>query len=192
MSLHIYSIPRLHDIKKQIANKICKIPIKYSSPPASFGMAENFKGELLVNSWYTCREVLHDNYPISNHLFITHNAEEYSNLVSYIVSMENKLQIENPSVVTKTIKKTSSCIMLSKFWKKKLRFTLLTMILRFAILSKKRSFKLDDLLKCKHLSITMPALELFFSGKKTYKGRKSSWYEQFKNLNLQQSSKYLG
>lgn len=192
MSLHIYSIPHLHDIKKHIVDQICKIPIKYSSPPASFGMAENFKSELLVNGWYTCREVLHDNYPISNHLFITHNAEEYANLVSYIFSMENKLGIENPSVVFKTFKKTSSCIVLSGFWKNKLRFTLLTMILRFAILNKKRTFKLHDLSECKYLSITMPALDLFFSGKRTYKGRKSSWYEQFKNLNLQQCSKYLG
>jgi hypothetical protein len=192
MSLHIYSIPHLHELKKHIKNNICNIPIKFAAPAASFAMAENFKNELVVNSWYICREVLHDNYPISNHLFLTHKTDEFSNLAKYIESLENKLNIEKHSVVIKTVRKNCVCIMFSEFWKNRLRFSLLTMILRFAVENKKQNFCLTDFNKCKYLGETLPALDLFFSGKIVYKGRKSSWYEQFQYLNLEESAKYLG
>jgi hypothetical protein len=191
MSLHIFGIPHKRTLLEQVVNNICYVPIMHSAKPVAFGMAEKYKDEICLVSWYTCREVFHDNYPTSNHLFVLHENGQGKVLKKFIHDIENRFGIFNHTEVFNTYRKNCSLILLNQFWKKKLQFSLFTLLVRHCLKYNRTKFSLEDIAKCDFLKDTKPALSLMLNGKMCYCGRKSSWYDQFKGLNLEQSAKYL-
>lgn len=187
----IYGIPHKRDLLKNIENKICTIPILFSGKGICFGSAERYREEICVVSWYNCREVFHDDYPLSNHLFVNYNSKSFFILEKYIETLESLLKIENKSEFYRTNRKPCMMIILSNFWKKKIKFTLLTLLIRFCLKYEKSTFELNDLKKCSLLKDTIPAISLLLDGKIKYFGKNYSWYDQFKLLNFEESSKYL-
>lgn len=191
MSLQIFGIPHLRHLRKNIKNNICVVPIMFYGKGTSFSLAENYKDDICVVSWYVCREVFHDDFPTSNHLFINHKVGEHNNLHRFIVDLENKLGLDKSSEIFKTNRKTVTLMFLSDFWKSRIMFSLLTLFIRFSIENKQSSFSLSSLRKCKYLCETIPAIMLLLDGKSHYKGKKGSWYDQFCGLNSQDCAKYL-
>lgn len=191
MTLQLYGIPHLRDLKKNIRNNLCVLPIMFYGKGISFGIAESYKEDICVVSWYTCREVFHDDYPISNHIFVNHANGMHKTFIEFITSLENSFSLTNKSECYKTNRKTVTLILLSDFWRKKIMFSLLTLFLRYALKHKRKVFDYSDLSRCVYLGDTMPAIRLLLEGNKHYFGKLSSWHDQFKGLTYEESMKYL-
>jgi hypothetical protein len=181
--------------KKQIIEfikkDICEIPILYKCPNIAYSVAEDFKNRVCVPCWYDCREIFHADYPISNHIFINHNKRSASRLVKFIKSMEEHLGLRTKTKIFKTVKKTATLLILSPFWKEKIKFSLLTLLLRAAIYNRFILFDISICSRCKYLNATKNAVVLFFSGRKTYLGDSISWYGEFKYKKIKECKELL-
>lgn len=191
MTLSLYGIPHIRDIKKNIKNNMCILPIMFYGKGISFSLAESYKKEICVVNWYPCREIFHDDYPISNHLFVNHGSGDFNTICKFLQNVENIFGLEHKCEIYKTNRKTASLIVLGRFWKSRIMFTLLTLLVRFCLNNKKRVLNLKDVEKCKYLQTTYFAIQLLMEGKVRYNGRRASWYEQFCDLSLEESMKYL-
>ena len=92
MTLSIYGIPHVRNLKKNIKNNICVLPIMFYGKGISFGIAENYREDICVVSWYSCREVFHDDYPFSNHIFINHSIGAHNLLCNFVNDLESTNQ----------------------------------------------------------------------------------------------------
>jgi hypothetical protein len=191
MTLSIYGIPHVRNLKKNIKNNICVLPIMFYGKGISFGIAENYREDICVVSWYSCREVFHDDYPFSNHIFINHSIGAHNLLCNFVNDLESIFGIKKKSECFKTNRKTVSLLLLSSFWRRKIMFSLLTLFIRYALKNKAKTFDFQKLKRCKYLEATSPAINLLIEGKSKYYGKLSSWYDQFNGLTYEESVKYL-
>jgi len=182
---------QLKKIRKFIKNDICELPIIYSSKRIAFGCAEEYKKQVCMLNWYFCREIFHDDIGISNHIFINHKNGRTNSLIKFMNYLEEQLCIEKKSKVYKTYKKNCTLIITSKFWKTRLFFTLLTLLLRNCVKNNWKKLTYEGCKKCRYLSRTIPALKALMNGKICYVGENNTWYEQFCDLKLKEVNKYL-
>lgn len=178
-------------IRQFIKNGICEIPILYSNGNIAFSLAEDFKKRICVPCWYDCREIFHADYPKGNHIFINHKKNNNGRLKDFLFSIENHLELKNKSEYYKTVRKTGTLFILSKFWNDPIRFSLLTLLMRAAAYNNLSLYSNRVFTCCKYLSDTKPAVKLFMSKKFEYKGQMYSWYKQFKYLSAKDSEKLL-
>ena len=178
-------------IIESVKKDICEIPILYKCPNIAFSVAEDFKNRICVPCWYDCREIFHADYPISNHIFINHNKKAASRIVKFVNSMESKLGLRTKTKVYKTVKKTATLLILSPFWKEKIKFSLLTLLIRAAIYNRFINFDISLCKYCTYLNATKNAVKLFFSGRKIYLGDSISWYAEFKYKKLKDCEELL-
>ena len=178
-------------ILQYVKNNICEIPILYHCLNVAFSVAEDFKNRICVPCWYDCREIFHSDYPNPNHIFINHKKNSSVKIEKFIASLEETLNIKNKSKIFKTSRKTATLIILATFWKKQLRFSLLTLLLRAAAQNKLIAFNYDIFQYCKYLKDTKNAIKLFFSGFTKYEGENNSWHQNFKRLNIEKCKNLL-
>jgi len=182
---------RLTKLLNTIENGVCQAIIPYICKNICFSVLERNKGIDAVWTWYSCRDVFHEDFPESNHIFIFHKGHSLMKLKKFLNEVERQLNIDDMSTIYKTVRKTTSLIILSEFWQNHMNFSLLTILLRYGIVNKKTLFNLEKIKQCKMLEDTHEALRLFFEGRTEYSGDKSGWYEQFADLNREEASKYL-
>ena len=182
---------RLTKLLNIIENGVCTAIIPYICKNICFGVLEKNKGMNAVWTWYSCRDVFHDDFPESNHIFIHHKGHTLTKLKKFLADIEDRLGLDDKSTVCKTVRKSACLIILSEFWQNHMNFSLLTLLLRTGIQEKMIVFDPAKKIKCEMLRETLPALQLFFEGKCEYSGTKSGWHEQFAGLNKQNALKYL-
>jgi hypothetical protein len=178
-------------IKEFLKNDICEIPILYSNPNIAFSIAEDFKGRVCVPCWYDCREIFHADYPRANHIFVNHKKTNCGKIENFLLSIEDMLGISKKSKYYKTGRKTVSMFLLSSFWNNEIRFTLLTLLLRTAGYYNMSKYNNRIFSRCKYLSETKNAVNIFMDGNFKYNGNMYSWYKQFKHLSIKECKKLL-
>lgn len=182
---------QLSKLMSMIHNGVCQVIIPYSCKHICFGAIEKHKNIYAVWSWYSCRDIFHTDFPVSTHIFIYHKGYSATRMRKFLQTIENNLNLSNPSVIYKTVRKSVSLIILSDFWHEKMKFSLFTLLMRYGIDYNLINFDLQQTIKCGMLHDTLPALQLFFSGLTEYTGSKSGWFEQFERLNKNACMKYL-
>ena len=179
------------EIYSYIENEICEIPILYHCENIAFSVAEDFRSKVCVPCWYDCREIFHADYLKPNHVFINHKNVKTQHVDNFLKSVENKLNIKKGSKVFKTARKTATIIFLSSFWRNKMRFSLLTLILRVGVYNKLEYYDSKIFKKCKYLHDTRSAVRLFFQGYTNYEGNKNNWHEEFSYKTIAECKKKL-
>ena len=111
--------------------------------------------------------------------------------MKFVNSMESKLGLRTKTKVYKTVKKTATLLILSPFWKEKIKFSLLTLLIRAAIYNRFINFDISLCKYCTYLNATKNAVKLFFSGRKIYLGDSISWYAEFKYKKLKDCEELL-
>lgn len=180
-----------HVLESLISNDVCEIPILYHCENIAFGVAEEFRSKICVACWYDCREIFHADYPKPNHIFINHKKHKNTNLIKFLHSIEDLLGLKKPSKVYKTVRKTATLIVLNSFWKDKMRFSLLTLLLRASIYFNISQFSKRLFEVCKYLHDTKNAVNIFFNGRTCYTGDKAQWHKQFKYKTIEECKKML-
>lgn len=179
------------EVESYIKNGICEIPILYHCENVAFGVAEDFRSKVCVPCWYDCREIFHADYPTASHVFVNHKRQKNINFSGFLQSVEQLLGIKKPSKIYKTVRKTATIIVLSKFWKNEMRFCLLTLLIRAAIYYKLPVYSKRIFEVCKYLHDTRNAVNLFFDGKTNYIGSDNQWHKAFKYKTIAECKKLL-
>jgi len=157
----------------------------------AFSVAKKVKTKLVAEQFYTCREVFHDDFPYYNNILISTKSCKYEKLKNVFLFIENKLCLESLSNIYYTQRKNVYYVKLSKFWQNKMRFNLLTLLLRSGM-KKTNIITIESFCRSnQYLKETEPALNLFFSGRTKYKGKAKTWYSQFKNMSHEECYKFL-
>lgn len=179
------------EIKSYIKNGICEIPILYHCENVAFGVAEDFRSKVCVPCWYDCREIFHADYPKPNHFFLNHKRQKNVHVAEFLFSIEKELGLKTRSLIYKTVRKTATLVVLNRFWKDEMRFSLLTLLLRAAIyfnlgVYSKRVFEV-----CKYLADSRNAVNMFFEGRVNYDGSETQWHKVFKYKTIAECKKLL-
>jgi len=182
---------RLTKLLNTIEDGVCTAIIPYICKNICFGILEKNKGMNAVWTWYSCRDVFHDDFPESNHIFVYHKGQTLHKFKKFLANIEHQLGLDDKSTVYKTVRKSACLVVLSEFWHNHMNFSLLTLLLRFGIQSKKIDFDPNKKIKCQILQETQPALQAFFQGNCEYNGNKSGWHEQFAGMDKATALKYL-
>lgn len=182
---------RLSILKKFITGDYCDVIIPYICRGVCFGVLEKNKNVYAVWTWYSCRDVFHDDFPLTNHIFLYHKNYSSKKVIKFLHHIEAILKIENKTKIYKTQKTYVSLLLLADFWHQEMRLSLLTLLLRYCIIEKKIKFEITKKIKCNMVKETLPAIEVFLSGRNTYNGNKNGWHEQFAGLDYEQSIKYF-
>jgi len=173
---------RLNTIYNLINDDICDALIPYSCKSICYGLLERNKNMLAVWTWYSCRDVFHDDFPTFNHIFIYHKNYSGKRLFNFMSNLEDRLQIKNKTKYFKTSKKYASLFILSKFWDDEMKLSLLTLLIRYAVREKRLKFDEKKKIKCNMVKETLPSIKYFLDGYTEYNGTKSGWHEQFCNI----------
>lgn len=182
---------RLSVLKRYLKDNFCDVAIPYMCKDVCFGVMEKTKSTYAVCTWYSCRDVFHDDFPLTNHIFVCHKNFSGNKLTKFINNVEKKLGLQRLSSYYKTYRTHASLFVLSDFWHDEMRLSLLTLLLRYSILNKKIDLDLTKNIKCKMLKDTLPALKYFFAGNTSYIGNKTGWYDQFADLKTEEVCKYF-
>lgn len=182
---------RLSIIKRYIIDDYCDVAIPYMCKDVCFGVLEKSKADYAVCTWYSCRDVFHDDFPLINHIFVCHKNFTGKKVLSFLHDVENQLGIKEKSKYYKTHKTHASLFVLAEFWHDEMYLSLLTLLLRYSVMNKKIKFDLSKKLKCKMLEETLPALQCLFLENKEYIGNKTGWHDLFANVKGSEMHKYF-
>ena len=173
---------RLNTLHNLISGDICDALIPYNCKSICYGLLERNKNMLAVWTWYSCRDVFHDDFPTFNHIFIYHKNYSGKRLYNFIINVEDRLGLKNKTKYYKTCKKHASLFILSKFWDEEMKLSLLTLLIRYAVKEKRLKFDEKKNIKCDMIKDTIGAILYFLEGNTEYTGIKSGWHEQFCNI----------
>ena len=167
--------------------EIIRILLPYKEITNGFSVALSKRNNFFVTEqFYNCREIFHEDFPTTDNLIICVPAYKKNRIINFFKFVENKLKIDKKSQVFITQRKNIFFIKLSVFWKSKIKFNLLTLLIRSGLkIAKFLSLKLI-LEKSFYLKKTTNAFNLFFSGNTRYYGKKNSWYKEFKNKGMEE------
>lgn len=172
--------------------KIIRIFLPYKEKINSFSIAVlGNSGFFIAEQFYSCREIFHEDFPTTKNLLICVPAYKKNRIINFFNFVETKLEIPKKSKVCLTQRKNIFFIKLSSFWKSKIKFSLLTLLIRSGLRISKE-LDIDKLIqKYFYLKKTSSAVNIFFSGKTRYCGRNNSWYKEFKNKGMDECLKLL-
>jgi hypothetical protein len=172
--------------------KIIRISLPYKEKINSFSIAVMGNNSVFVaEQFYNCREIFHEDFPTTKNLLICVPAYKKNRIINFFNFVETKLGIPKKSKVYLTQRKNIFFINLSNFWKSKIKFSLLTLFIRSGLRIAK-DLEVDKLIqKYFYLKKTSNAVNVFFSGKTRYCGKKNSWYKEFKNKSMDECLKLL-
>ena len=172
--------------------KIIKILFPYREKNNSFSVVSSKKNNFLVaEQFYDCREIFHEDFPITKNLLICVPSYKKNRIIKLFEFLESELNICNKSKILMTQRKNIFFIKLSNFWQSKIKFSLLTLLIRSGLkLLVIKNIK-QILEKSFYLKKTINAFDLFFSGHTRYYGKKNSWYKEFRNKSKEECEKLL-
>jgi hypothetical protein len=172
--------------------KIVRILLPYKEISNSFSVALTKRnGFFVAEQFYKCREIFHEDFPITKNLLICVPSYKKNRIIKFFDFIENQLNIDNKSKIFITQRKNIYFVKLSKFWKTKIKFSLLTLLIRSALRIIKNLNLIKMLEKSFYLKKTINAFDLFFSGYTRYYGKKNSWYKEFNNKSAEDCKKLL-
>lgn len=175
-----------------VQEKIIRILLLHKEKNNSFSVAKTKKnGFYLAEQFYNCREIFHEDFPIVSNLLICMPSYKKNRLKKLFQFIENELGILDKSSVYITQRKNIFFIKLSNFWKSKIKFSFLTLLIR-AGCRISTDLSLDLILsKSSYLRKTEKAFYVFFSGNTRYYGKKNSWFKEFRNKSKEECEKLL-
>lgn len=172
--------------------KIIKILLPYKEKINSFSVALSKRNDFfVVEQFYNCREIFHEDFPITNNLLICVPSYKKNRIIKLFEFIENKLNVLKKTKVFITQRKNIFFVKLSVFWQSKIKFNFLTLLIR-AGLRISDELSLEKILnKSSYLKKTTNAFYLFFSGNTKYFGKKNSWFKEFGNKSKEECEKLL-
>lgn len=172
--------------------KIIKILLPYKEKINAFSVALSKRNDFfIVEQFYNCREIFHEDFPTTNNLLICVPAYKKNRIIKLFEFLEEKLNVSKKSKVFITQRKNIFFVKLSVFWKSKMKFSLLTLLIRAGLrISDKLSLE-KILNKSSYLKKTTDAFYLFFLGNTKYSGNKNSWFKEFRNKSKEECEKLL-
>lgn len=153
---------------------IIVIPSIYNVLDGSFGIKRNNN----IIMWHTCRDVFHLYFYHEKEFFFSCNKSNRKNVKDFFLALEDKLGITK-TVISQTNITNIIHVKPSSFWlQQDMRFSLFTILVRA---SPEYKGSIDDVLKKDlYLKHSLPALNLFLSGKTNYVGwKKGGWGDVF-------------
>lgn len=175
-----------------VTEKIVRILLPYKEITNGFSVALSKKnGFFVAEQFYNCREIFHEDFPTTSNLIVCVPAYKKSRIVNFFGFVEKILNISSKTNVFITQRKNIYFIKLSSFWKSKIKFSLLTLLLRASLRIPKDLSLLAILEKSFYLKKTSNAATLFFLGNTKYCGKKNSWYKEFKDKSMEECEKLL-
>lgn len=172
--------------------KIITVLCPYKQISNSFSVAiKNNKGLLVAEQFYKCREIFHEDFPYTKNLIVCTPPYKKKRLYNTFEFIEKHLNIKNKSKIFLTQRKNLFYVKLSDFWKSKIKFSLLTLLIRSG-LKINDDISLEKMAtKLSYLKKTKEALYVFFTGNTRYYGKNSSWFKEFKDKSAEESAKLL-
>lgn len=174
------------------SEKIVRILLPYKEAINGFSVALAKRNDFFVaEQFYNCREVFHNDFPTTKNLLICIQPYKKPRIINLFKFIEDKLMIRNKSKVFFTQRKNIFFIKLNKFWQTKIKFSLLTLLIRSALKISENLNLIKILEKSFYLKKTMNAFNVFFSGSTRYYGNKNSWYKEFKDKSMEDCFRLL-
>ena len=172
--------------------KTVRVLLPYKETINSFSVALVKRSDFFVaEQFYNCREVFHDDFPTTKNLLLCVQPYKKIRIINFFKFIEEKLMISDKSEVLFTQRKNIFFIRLNKFWRTKIKFSLLTLLIRSALRISKNLNLIKILEKSFYLKKTMNAVHVFFSGNTRYYGKKNSWYKEFKDKSMEDCFRLL-
>lgn len=140
-----------------------------------------FDGSLVAKEWLYCREYFQDESNGIRRMLFCHTAHRCKNIAAFICSVEDKLNVEEKTIIGPTQRYNISWINVSSWWAKtSMKRSLFTILLRCGVgfRPKENNFE-EALFSSVYTRHTEYAVRRFMQGYTTYTGRKKGWYNQF-------------
>jgi len=174
------------------SEKIIRILLPYKEKTNAFSVALSKRNDFfVVEQFYNCREIFHEDFPTTKNLLICVPSYKKNRIIKLFEYLENKLNVLKKSKVFITQRKNIFFVKLSVFWQSRMKFSLLTLLIR-AGLRISDGLSLDKIMnKSSYLKKTSNAFYVFFSGNTKYSGKKNSWFKEFRNKSMEECEKLL-
>lgn len=171
---------------------LVKILIPYKEINNSLSVATAKRnGFFVAEQFYNCREIFHEDFPIASNLLVCIPSYKKTRLIKLFEFIESELNILKRTKVCITQRKNIFFVKLSNFWKSKIKFSLLTLLIRAGCRISNDLSLFSLVTKSSYLKKTYNAFYLFFSGNTKYYGKKNSWFKEFKNKSKEECEKLL-
>lgn len=140
-----------------------------------------FDGTLVAKEWLYCREYFQDESNGIKRMLFCHTAHRCKNIAAFIYSIEDKLNIEEKTVIGPTQRYNISWIKVSSWWTKtSMKRSLFTILLRCGVNFKLQENNFEEaLFSSVYTKHTEYAVRRFLDGNTKYSGKKKGWYNQF-------------
>ncbi len=172
--------------------KIIRILLPYKEKVNSLSVAETKRnGFYVAEQFYNCREIFHEDFPTTNNLLVCVPSYKKNRIIKLFDFVESHLGVIRKTKVFLTQRKNIFFVKLSNFWKSKIKFSLLTLLIRAGLRSAMLTSLSQIVEKSSYLKKTNDAFYVFFSGNTKYCGKKNSWFKEFKNKNKEECEKLL-
>ena len=175
-----------------VQEKIIRILLPYKENINSFSVTVTKRnGFHVAEQFYNCREIFHEDFPTTNNLLICVPPYKKNRIIRLFNFIENHLNVDKRTKVFMTQRKNIFFIKLSIFWKSKIKFSLLTLLIRSGLRNSTLTNLSQIVEKSSYLKKTHDAFYVFFSGNTKYCGKKNSWFKEFKNKSKEECEKLL-
>ena len=140
-----------------------------------------FDGTLVAKEWLYCREYFQEESSGIRRMLFCHTAHRCKNIAAFVSQLENKLGIEEKTIIGPTQRYNISWIRLSPWWSStSMKRSLFTIFLRCGVFYKIKDNNFEDaVFSSIYTRNTRYAVQRFLEGNTRYTGKKSGWYNQF-------------
>jgi hypothetical protein len=140
-----------------------------------------FDGTLVAKEWLYCREYFQDESNGIRRMLFCHTSHRCKNIAAFIYSVEDKLDVQEKTIIGPTQRYNISWIKVSPWWTKtSMRRSFFTILLRCGVTYKIKEDNFDhSLFSVIYTRHTEYAVKRFMSGHTKYTGKKKGWYNQF-------------
>ena len=140
-----------------------------------------FDGTLVAKEWLYCREYFQEESTGIRRMLFCHTAHRCKNIAAFIFQIENKLNIDEKTIIGPTQRYNISWIRLSPWWSStSMKRSLFTIFLRCGVFYKIKEDNFEDaVFSSIYTKNTKYAVQRFLEGNTRYNGKKSGWYNQF-------------
>ena len=140
-----------------------------------------FDGTLVAKDWLSCREYFQDESSGIRRMLFVHTAHRSKNIAAFMSLLEDKLRIEEKTIIGLTQRYNISWIRASSWWTTtSMKRSLFTILLRCGVHYKIKENNFEEaLFSVIYTKNTRYAVERFVSGCTKYTGKKKGWYNQF-------------
>ena len=162
----------------------------------AFGIPHKAEGKRLNVNWYGCREDFQTSSKKIEHFVFRQEVGTYRRVIKFMERIQKDLQLKKKSCLkfSKTTDDKITYIVMSAWWLRPERRSLLTALLRAGQHYKRKSSYKSAMRKIEYLDDTMPAVERFLEGYTKARSKWDNhygWYDELEGLTKDEMKKAL-